>query len=103
MQIVNMDRILDCLKPELIGSTMNVTAPDPAARQPHAEPVMIMIAAIDFAGVRPGSGQLDGGRPAKFAAPDNQRLVQHAALFEIGEQRADGLIALTSQPAMIFF
>src|SRR6185312_10002336 len=27
--------------------------------------------------------------PAKFSAPDNQRVVQQAALFEIGDQRRD--------------
>ena len=34
--------------------------------------------------------QLDGRRAAEFAAPDDQRVVEQAALLEIGEQRGDG-------------
>src|SRR5262249_51442408 len=74
---------------------------DAAAGQPHAETVVVVIAPIDFTGVSSRGRQLHGRRAAKFAAPDNERAVEHPALLQILEQSADGLIALLGQPAMV--
>ena len=47
----------------------------------------MMVAAI-------GPPALHHGRAAEFAAPDHQRIVQHAALLQILDQRRAGLIGV---------
>src|SRR5205814_2230817 len=47
-------------------------------------------------------GILDG-LESKFTAPNDQRILQHPALLEVGEQGADRLIALLGQFAMVLF
>lgn len=51
VEIVNVDFVFDGLKAEFVGRPVDVAAPNTTARQPHGEPVMIVVAAIDFAGV----------------------------------------------------
>ena len=60
-----------------------------AAGQPHGEAVVVVVAAVDLAGVGALLRQLDRGRAAELAAPDDQRVVEQPALLEIREQRAD--------------
>ena len=64
---------------------------------------MIVVAAVHFALVRALLRQLDGGRAAEFAAPDDERFVEQAALLQIDEQCADRLIALLGQVAVLDF
>ena len=54
--------------------------PPPAIE--HGEAFDVVIAA----------GALGHGRAAEFAAPDDQRVVEHAALFQIGDQRGGRLV-----------
>src|SRR5207247_3425630 len=42
-------------------------------------------------------------RAAKFAAPDDQRLVEQAQALEVGHERPDCLIALAGELLMIRF
>src|SRR2546430_12550346 len=49
---------------------------DTAAGEPDREPLDMMVPAV----------ALSHRRAAELAAPDHQRLVQHAALLKIGEQ-----------------
>ena len=76
---------------------------DAAAGQPHGEAVVVVVAAVDFAGVGAGRGQFDDGGAAEFAAPHHQHFVQHAALFQILEQGGDGLIAFLAELAVAGF
>ena len=64
---------------------------------------MVVVAAVDLAGVAAGRGQFDSRRAAELAAPDHQRLVQQPALLQIGQQGGDRLVALPGQPAMVDF
>ena len=48
VQIVNVDRLLDCREAELIGGAVDVAAAHAAAGQEHGEAVVIMIAAVDL-------------------------------------------------------
>ena len=41
-------------------------------------------------------------RAAELACPDNQRIVEHAALFQIGDQRRTGLIDFASPQRQFF-
>src|SRR5271155_4202640 len=45
---------------------------------------------------------LDAWRPSKLGSPDDNRLVQHAPLFQVFQQRGDRLIHAGSQFAVIF-
>src|SRR6185503_8756595 len=86
---------------ERIGRAVHVASLDAAAGEPGRETPVVVIAAIDAARVRTGRRQLDRRRAAEFAAPDDERVVEHAALLEVPEQGADRLIALPGEAAMI--
>ena len=81
-----MDFVFDGREAEFVGGAVDVAAFDAAAGQPHGEAVVIVVAAVDLAGIRAGLRQFDGGRAAEFAAPDDERVLEHAALLEILEQ-----------------
>src|ERR1051325_6685377 len=87
MQVMNVDLIFDGLETKLIRRAVDVAAPHAPAGQPHAEPIMIMVAPVYLAGVRPGFWQLHRRRAPKFTAPNHQRVLQHSALLEVFEQR----------------
>ena len=55
---------------------------------------MVVVAAVDLAGVRARLGHFDDRRAAELAAPNDQCLFEQAALLQIGQQRADRLVAL---------
>jgi len=83
VQIVDVDFAFRRRETELVRRAVHVAASYAAAGQPHREAVIVVVAAIDFAGVGTGRGQLDRGRAAKFTAPNHQRVLQHAALLQI--------------------
>src|SRR6266496_2032274 len=101
VQVVDVDFVLGRLESELIGGAVDVTAAHAAPGHPHAEPIVIMVPAINFACVAAGGGQLHGWCPTEFTSPDDQGVVQQAALLEILKQGADGLVALFGQAAVI--
>ena len=101
VQVVDVDRVLDGLEAELVGRAVDVAALDAAAGQPHREAVVVVVAAVDLAGVGARVRQLDRRRAAELAAPDHQRVVEQAALLQVGEQRGDGLVALAGQLAVV--
>src|SRR5262245_21437856 len=88
---------------EWVSRAVDVAPLDAATGEPGGEAPMIVIAAVDAASVRSGSRQVHRGRAAEFASPDDERVVEHAALLEILEQGADRLVALPSEAAMIDF
>ena len=49
------------------------------------------------------AAQLDRRRAAEFAAPDHQRVVEHAPLLQIGQQGGDRLVDLAGELAVIRF
>src|SRR5262245_48969396 len=75
VQIVDVDFVFDGRKSELIRRAVDIAATDAATRQPHAEAVVVVIAAIDLAGIGAGLGQLNGWRAAEFTAPDHERVL----------------------------
>ena len=52
VQIVDVDLVLDGGEAELVGRAVDVPALDAAAGQPHREAVVVVVAAVDLAGVR---------------------------------------------------
>ena len=83
MQVVHVHPVDLRAKTELIRRAVNAPALRAAAGHPHGEAVVVVVAAVDLAGVRSGCGQLDCRRPAKLPAPKHERLVEQSALFEI--------------------
>ena len=64
-----------------------------AAGQPHRERARVMIAAEELRAV----ARLVHRRAAELAAPDDQRVVEQAALLEIGQQAVDRPVGLPAE------
>ncbi len=88
LQIVHVDGIFGDVVAVIVGFAERHAGLDAAAGHPHGEAAAVVVAAII------GGGEtalaIDGA--AEFAAPDDQRVVQHAALFQVGDQRGGGLV-----------
>ena len=80
-------RILDGGAAEFVGLADADAALDAAAGQPHGEAVGVVVAAGAL-------GVLGGRLPAELAAPDDQRLVEQAALLQVLEQAGDRLVGV---------
>src|SRR4051812_14457058 len=93
VQVVHTGGIVLRGEAEFIGTAMYGTALDPAAGHPHREAVVIVIATE----LRFAAAQFDGGRAAKFAAPEHQGLVEHTTLLQVREQGGNGLVDLRGE------
>ena len=78
MHVGHVVPILDGVEAEFVGRAVDDAAFDAAAGHPDAEAVRMMVAAVAV---------LRAGRAAELGGPDDQRLVQQAALLEILQQR----------------
>ena len=94
VQVVHARGVLDGFEAELVGGAIDGAAADSAAGHPHGEAVRVVIAAELGLAV---AAELDGRRAAEFAAPDHERVVEHSALLQVGQQRGDRLIDLLGQ------
>ena len=75
LQVVDMNPVVDHVEAEVVAGAERDAGLDAAAGQPHGEGVGVMVAAVTAA--------LHHRRAAEFAAPDDQRVVEHAALLQI--------------------
>src|SRR5262245_24807352 len=89
VQVVHVDLVRDRRGAELIGGAVNQAALHAAAGEDEGEGLCIVVAAGTIAAVA-----IPGGLPAEFAAPNDERRVEQAALLEIGEQRRERLVDL---------
>ncbi len=94
MQVLDVERLLDGGAAELVGFAHGDAALDAAAGEPHGEAVCIVVAAGAL-------GVLGGRLPAELAAPDNQRRVQQATLFQVFEQAGDRFVGLAGVQVMV--
>src|SRR3982751_659301 len=62
-----------------------------------------MITTIDLAGIRARSREFHCWRATKLATPDDECILQHAPLFQILEQGADGLVGFAGETSVAFF
>ena len=69
---------------QLIARTIHKPALDPAASQPDAHRLVVMVAAV----------ALRHRRPPELAGPDHDRAVEHAAVLQIGDQGHAGPVDL---------
>src|SRR5687768_8676858 len=97
VEIMDADGIVLRRETKLVGASVNGAAFDAATCHPHRETVVVVIASE----LRLAAAHLDAGRAAEFAAPDHERVVEHAALLEIVQQRGDWLVDLGGKLAMI--
>ena len=89
MQVVDVYTIFHYVESQFVGLTDAGSRFDAAAGHPHGEGVGVMVAAVRSA--------LDHRGTAEFAGTDDQRVVQHPALFEVCDERGDGLIDFPGQ------
>src|SRR5439155_21571832 len=75
---------------EVVGGAVGLPAADAAARQPDAEAVGVVVAAVLALGAR---------RAAELAAPEYQRAVQQAAPLQVGPQPGDRPVGLQAAVA----
>ena len=85
--------VLDGVVAELVGRAVGDARLDAAAGQPDRKAVDVVVAAV----------ALGHRRAAEFAAPDHQRVVEHAALLEVLDQRGRGLVDLLGHAGDLVF
>src|SRR5690242_3441738 len=88
LHIVDRRGIGDGIVGIVVGFAERETGLDASAGKPHGEAAGMMIAAI----IGGGEMALAIHRTAEFPAPDDQRVFEQAALFEIGHERGGCLI-----------
>lgn len=98
MEVVNVDLSFGDPQADVIGSSVDVPAFDSAAGHPNAEAVVVVIAAHIGR-----ERHLRGRGPAKLAAPDDERVFQHASVFEVLEERGNGFVTLGGESLMGYF
>ena len=69
---------------KLIGLADYLSSPEPTSGKPHRETVRVVIASI---------APLRHGQPTKFAAPNHESGIEKPTLFQVLEQRSNGLIS----------
>ena len=84
VQIVDGGDVLLRLPTKRIGSTVSITALDAGPGDPGGEAVGIVVAAA--------GSFLKSGHAAKLGAPDNQRILKQAALFQVAKQGRSRLV-----------
>lgn len=88
-----MHAILDCLESKLITLSVLEAAFDATSGHPHRETVVIVISSqLGVRGVRTRGRKLDGGRPPKFTAPNDESIFEKSPLLQIHEQGRDWLV-----------
>src|SRR4051812_27436076 len=91
MQIGDVMAMFRSVKTDLVSRAMHDTALDATAGQPDRESVRMMV---------PTVASLRAGRAAEFGPPHDERLVEHAADFQVSNQGRDRLIDLATQLAV---
>src|SRR5262245_35573167 len=89
LQIVDVDAVFADVEAELVGIAVAGAWADAAAGQEDGERERVMVAAE----VRTAGGAAFAERTAaELAAPDDQRVVEHAAALEVADQGGDGAV-----------
>ena len=83
VEVVDADRIFHRRIAQIVACPITESGFDSAAREHIGEGLDVVIASI---------AALRHGRPPELAAEHHQRVVQHAALLQIGDQRRGGPI-----------
>src|SRR5206468_9339997 len=95
LEIVNVDSILSGEESELVAGADRGAGLDAAASEPHGVGVDVMVAADRLSDFAHGSS-------AELTSPDDQRLVEQAALLEIANESCGGLIGFLADAVQPF-
>ena len=79
--------VLDGVEAELVGGAVDDAPLDAAAGQPGAEALRVVVAAVG----------LRARRAAELGAPDDDRLIEQAALLQVLEQAGDRQVDLRAR------
>jgi len=85
-EVAHVHGVPDDVVGEVVGLPVRHTAPDPASREPEREAPWVMIAAVVLAGQFP----LAVGGSAELSTPDDERVVEEAALLQVLDQSQQG-------------
>src|SRR5262249_33925221 len=88
VEIVNVHRVLDDVVTIIVGGAVAHAGLKAAARNPHREAAAMVVAAV----IRRRELALAVHGSAKFTAPDDERVVEQAALLEVLDKRRGWLI-----------
>ena len=88
MNVMYMQPVLSGKKTEFIGCPNRLASLDATSGHPHREPGWIVVSTISL---------FAHGRAAELAAPNHEGLVEHAALFQVGNQANYGMINLLAE------
>src|ERR1041385_7809301 len=75
--------VFDGMETEFVRSSVDDALLDARAGHPDGESVGIVVASV---------GALAARRSPKFSGPHDERVLEHAALFEIFQQTGDGFV-----------
>ena len=88
LYVMNVNGLFGHVIRVVVGGTVSQTRPHAATCHPHSETSRVVIAAIII--LRQASLAVDC--PPKLSAPDDERVIQQAALLQILDERRGGLI-----------
>ena len=86
IQVVNVNRIGNGIEAELIGLAVDVARLDASPCQPDAEAPVVVVATV----ISP----LHHRCPAELPTPDDERLLEQPALFQIADERRARLVCV---------
>src|SRR5262249_30961677 len=95
VEIVDVDGITDDVVAVIVGFAVADAGLDAAAGKPHAEAAAVVVAAM----IGGGELALAVYGPAELPAPEDQGIVQEAALLEVLDQGGRGLIDILALAA----
>ena len=95
VDVVNVDGVFDGAEAEFVGLTVDGAAFEAAAGEPHGEGVDVVVAAGGFADFAHGGA-------AEFAAPDDDGVIEEAALFEVFDEGGGGLVDVEAFGGEVF-
>ena len=95
VEIADMGFAFDGCHAEFVGGADGVASIAAATGEPDGHGVGVVVATIGSA-----AAHAVVGCASEFAAPDDERAVQEAALFEVGDERGDGLVHAAHEVAV---
>ena len=95
IEIMDMYGVLDDVVAKVVGFAVNVPMLDAGTGQPDAKASRVMVATIIFMGQC--ALRIDGA--TKLASPNNERIVQQTALFQIDQKGRRGLVGVVALAA----
>ena len=88
VEVRDVQRVLDDVVAEVVGLAVDTAALGAAASHPHREAARVVVATV----VGHAESALAVDRTAEFSAPDDERVVEHAALLEVLDERVAGAV-----------